>query len=150
MPKGRKVRRIPISARLDATLWKLRKQTAAADDALVFTGRTGVRVNQKNVAARVLKPACVDVGEWPTWHTFRHTCATQLFRLGWNPAQVCKMLGHSDPGFTLRTYVHLLDDDLPRPTVLDSLAGKGGNSGATEPTETSRNADETAAIGIAV
>ena len=40
---------------------------------------------------------------------------------GWNAAQVSRFLGHSDAGFTLRTYVHLLDEDLPEPTVLDSL-----------------------------
>jgi hypothetical protein len=27
--------------------------------------------------------------------------------------QVQRFLGHSDPGFTLRTYVHLLPEDLP-------------------------------------
>jgi hypothetical protein len=27
-------------------------------------------------------------------------------------------LGRSDPGFTLRRYVHLLDDDLPTPDPL--------------------------------
>jgi hypothetical protein len=38
-----------------------------------------------------------------------------LFRRGWNAVQVQRFLGHSDPGFTLRRYVHLLDDDLPEP-----------------------------------
>ena len=32
-----------------------------------------------------------------------------------------KFLGHSDAGFTLRTYVHLTEGDLPMPDVLDSL-----------------------------
>ena len=38
-----------------------------------------------------------------------------LFRRGWNAVQVQRFLGHSDPGFTQRTYVHLLDEDLPEP-----------------------------------
>jgi integrase len=41
-----------------------------------------------------------------------------LFRSGWNAVQVQRFLGHSDPGFTLRRYVHLLDDDLPTPQPL--------------------------------
>ena len=32
-----------------------------------------------------------------------------------------KFLGHSDPGFTLRTYVYLVESDLPMPDVLDSF-----------------------------
>jgi hypothetical protein len=40
---------------------------------------------------------------------FRHTCASLLFEAGRNIEQVQEWLGHADPGFTLRTYVHLLD-----------------------------------------
>jgi hypothetical protein len=89
--------------------------------------------------SRKLKPAAVEVGlgEWvtrkrrrgsrrvaETWvgfHTFRHTCATMLFRNGWNAVQVQKFLGHADPGFTLSTYVHLLPEDLPDPGFLEPL-----------------------------
>jgi hypothetical protein len=72
---------------------------------------------------RVLKPAAVEagVGEWVGFHTFRHTCATMLLRSGWNAPQAQRLLGHSDPGFTLRRYVHLLDDDLSEPGFLDGL-----------------------------
>lgn len=97
--------------------------------------------------SRVLKPAAVEAGfgEWigkgkarhaETWvgfHTFRHTCATLLFLSGWNAKQVQHFLGHADPGFTLRTYVHLLPEDLPEPPVM-------GNTGATRPTENTRDA----------
>jgi integrase len=79
--------------------------------------------------SRVLKPAAVkaELGEWKikrgrrraeTWvgfHTFRHICATQPFLRGWNAKQVSVFLGHSDPAFTLRTYIHLLPEDLPEP-----------------------------------
>jgi hypothetical protein len=47
-------------------------------------------------------------------------------------------LGHSDPGFTLRVYVHLLPTDLPEP----SFPKLGGNEAATDPTEMSRDDDE--------
>jgi len=50
---------------------------------------------------------------------------------------------HSDPRFTLRTYVHLLEDDLPQP----DFGSLGGNNGATQPTETDRN-DEVDAVAV--
>jgi len=100
--------------------------------------------------SRVLKPAAVNAGlgrwlttydgrraeTWVGFHTFRHATATRLFRRRWNAVQVQKFLGHADPGFTLRTYVHLLDEDLPAP---DFSAPERGNAGATEAAETSRN-----------
>jgi hypothetical protein len=48
---------------------------------------------------------------------------------------VQRFLGHSDGGFTLRVYVHLLDEDLPEPPAV-------GNRWATGETQTDRNADE--------
>jgi hypothetical protein len=68
---------------------------------------------------------------WTGFHTFRHTCATLLFRNGLNAKQVQMWLGHHSPAFTLATYVHLLPDDLPDPGFLDSLtmeAPEGGIS----------------------
>ena len=44
-----------------------------------------------------------------SFHTFRHTCASLLFEQGRNVKQVAEWLGHADPSFTLRTYVHLMD-----------------------------------------
>jgi integrase len=57
----------------------------------------------------------VDDGEpaaWVSFHTFRHTCASLLFDAGRNVKQVAEWLGHADPAFTLRTYVHLMDQGL--------------------------------------
>jgi len=78
---------------------------------------------------------------WVGFHTFRHTRATRLFRGhwdeaaaayvgGWNATQVCKFLGHTDPGFTLRTYVHLLPEDLPAPVF---NAPRGATRGQQNP-----------------
>ena len=140
LPKGRKMRRIRVSARLDALLWEHRKTSRTRDNALMFVGPLGARVDAGNLSERTLKPACVAAGvgemvtngkgklraeSWVSWHTFRHTCASQLFRNGWNAAQVSRFLGHADAGFTLRTYVHLLDDDQPEPNVLESVEHAG-------------------------
>lgn len=161
LPKGRKTRRIRITEELARELWQLRKDAHAGAGDLVFTTERGKRIGTSNLMSRTLKPAAVRAGlrdwvktadgeravSWVGFHTFRHTCATRLFRghwddeadayVGaWNASQVCKFLGHTDPGFTLRTYVHLLPEDLPTPVF---TASQRGNSGATEPTETGRN-----------
>jgi hypothetical protein len=51
--------------------------------------------------------------------------------------EVQRFLVHSDPGFTQRTYVHLLDDDLSEPNVLRRV--RGGHNVATRPSETQRD-----------
>lgn len=151
LPKGRKKRRVPISREIAQELWRRRVDSQGADDDLVWTSARGKRISTTNTISRVLKPAAVaaGLGEWvetqdggkraETWvgfHTFRHTTATRLFvGQGWNAVQVCRFLGHSDPGFTLRTYVHLLSEDLPEP----DFRPKGGNGWATRASEISRN-----------
>jgi Phage integrase family len=82
-------------------------------------------------------PASRRADTWVGFHTFRHTTATRLFvGQGWNAVQVAKFLGHADAGFTLRTYVHLLPEDLPKPDF-----GQGvGNRRATQASENGRNA----------
>ena len=77
------------------------------------------------VAQRVLNPARTDVGmDWVSFHTFRHTCASLLFDAGRNVKQVQEWLGHSDPAFTLRTCVHLIDDGVGAADFLDDAVGE--------------------------
>ena len=57
---------------------------------------------------------------WVSFHTFRHTCAPLLFAGGKDVKQVQEWLGHADPGFTLRTYVHLMDEGLGSADFLDA------------------------------
>lgn len=96
----------------------------AGDEELVFTAEHGARIDQSNLISRVLKPAAREagVGGWVGFHTFRHTCATLLFRNGWNAVQVQRWLGHHKPSFALDVYVHLLDEDVPAPAVFDAIA----------------------------
>lgn len=55
-----------------------------------------------------------------SFHTFRHTCASLLFDAGRNIKQVQEWLGHADPGFTLRTYVHLMDEGVGDAVFMDT------------------------------
>jgi integrase len=136
-PKAHRGRRVRLTEGLARELWQ--SQAGRRECDLVFPAERGGRIIPSNLMSRVLKPAAVRAGlgewvgkparaeSWVGFHTFRHTCATELFRSGWNPAQVQRFLGHADPGFTLRTYVHLLDEDLPEPNF--GLQGwqHGGN-----------------------
>lgn len=97
-----------------------------ADDEPVFatSGRwhKGQPLDASNVRRNVLRPAAEAVGfDWPGFgfHTLRHTCASLLFAGGKNVKQVQEWLGHADPGFTLRRYVHLIDEGLGAAEFLD-------------------------------
>jgi integrase len=137
-PKSRYGRRtIRLSDNPARELWTRQREP----DELVFARPGGHRINRGNLQQRVLSPAAKRAGlvdsrgePWVTCHVFRHTCASMLFRAGWNAKQVQMTLGHHSPAFTLATYVHLLPDDLPDPSFLDRL--EGGNTGATRPPET--------------
>ena len=120
-PKSRYGRRtVPLEHGLSRALWRLRG--SAPDTAPLFSSQDGSFLDPSNVAARVLKPAARRAGvPWASFHTFRHTCATMLFRHGLNAKQVQTWLGHHSPAFTLATYVHLLPDDLPDPGFLGEL-----------------------------
>jgi integrase len=101
-------------------LRELRRDSYRGHKSPVFSTSTESELSRPNVAGRVLKPAAKAAGltverggervAWVSFHTFRHTCASMLFEHGRNVKQVAEWLGHADPAFTLRTYVHLLDD----------------------------------------
>lgn len=118
-PKSRYgCRDIPLSPRIAGRLWQLGRR----DGELLFTTSVGTRINRHNLARDVLKPAARRAGvPWATVHTFRHTCASLLFAAGKNPKQVQEWLGHHDAAFTLRTYVHLLDDGVGDASFFDQL-----------------------------
>jgi integrase len=128
-------RKVPLSEGMAADLearWLLIEDV----EGLVFPSDAGTVIDSSNLMQRVLKKAGRRAGvPWVGFHTFRHTCATTLFRSGLNAKQVQVWLGHHSPAFTLATYVHFLDDDLPSADFLDGITA-GGNEEATSPTET--------------
>lgn len=114
-PKSRYgLRQVPISKRLSADLRRERGTTDDGDP--LFTGSMGGALRAEYVLRSIVKPAAARAGvPWADVHTMRHTCASILFRSGWNAKQVQMVLGHHSPAFTLATYVHLIPDDLPEP-----------------------------------
>jgi integrase len=84
---------------------------------------------------------------WVGFHTFRHTCASILFEAGKNIRQVADWLGHADPAFTLRTYVHLIDGGLGDADFLDEAvpAAERGKAVAIEDPQTTAKEEPAAA-----
>jgi integrase len=141
-PKSRTgVREIPLSTAMCQRLWR----TQGAPDALLFTGPRGMHVERRWLERKVLDPATKAAGvPWVTFHTFRHSCASLLFAVGKSPKQVQVWLGHSDPAFTMRVYVHLLDDGLGDADFLDEAVWAGGleaTPGQHEPSESRPSGD---------
>ena len=104
-----------------AQLWETRHHSDYRGNSdPVFPSSIGTPFRPHNLYARVLKPAAKRAKlDWVGFHSFRHTCASLLFEAGKNPKQVQEWLGHHDPGYTLRTYVHLLDSGLGDADFLD-------------------------------
>ena len=144
-PKGRKRRRIRLGDEMGRTLWRLRTERRAGSDELMFPAERGGRIIPSNLMRRVLKPAAVRAG------LGRWVDRPARAEGGWNAVQVQKFLGHSDPGFTLRTYVHLLPEDLPDTSFLGAVgATVEGNTGATSPADTGRQENLAAVAAEAV
>jgi integrase len=135
--KSRHGRRdLPLSPGMAERLRGLRRDSYRGEQAPVFATATGTELSRPNVAGRVLKPAAEAValvvegedGEpvaWVSFHTFRHTCASLLFDADRNVKQVAEWLGHADGAFTLRTYVHLMDNGLGDADFLDDAVSIG-------------------------
>jgi integrase len=141
-------RDVPLSQGMAARLLAHRRDHYQGPKGPVFASRTGTPLSPGNVYGRVLGPAAISVGfaeevvsksgkvrlrSTVSFHTFRHTCASLLFEEGRNVKQVADWLGHADPGFTLRTYVHLLDAGLGGGLEIDTGVKPGSRSGQGMP-----------------
>jgi len=109
----------------------------------------GRRIEPSNLSRTILKPAsrACGIGGWVSWHTFRHSAATDVLRQNWNAEQVALQLGHANGAFTSKVYAHFIPKDIPKP---DFPALATGNWGATRGAETSRNVNEPMAAEVAV
>jgi integrase len=131
-------RDVPLSPRMARRLWALGADQPGTDR--VLKSPLGLPLTYGNLRRRVLIPATRGAGlghldaegKWRTWvtfHTFRHTCASLLFDAGRDVKQVATWLGHGDPAFTLRTYVHLMDDGIGDAAFMDDAVRV--NTGST-------------------
>jgi integrase len=119
-------RDIPLAPKMAARLTAHRVAHYSGPKEPVFTSEVGTEMIRGKVAERVLNPARDLVGmPWVSFHNFRHTCASLLFANGKDIKQIQTWLGHADPAFTLRTYVHLLEDGVGSADFLDDAIEVG-------------------------
>ena len=96
-----------------------------------MTNTEGGPIDHAAFNTRSWKPAVVAGGLEPTRETgyqaLRHTFASVLLAGGVSIRALSEYLGHSDPGFTLRVYTHLMpaDDDRSRQVVDAAFSGVG-------------------------
>jgi integrase len=121
-PKNRKSRRsVPLNKSAVAALRdhrtrqneeRLRLGDLWQDHDLVFPHRVGKPMDHGNLYYREYKPLLQSAGlgdEGFTFHSLRHTFATELFTQRKRPKIIQSLLGHSSIVQTMDTYSHLLD-----------------------------------------
>jgi integrase len=109
----------------------------------LFVSRTGERLDTANAYNRILKPAMSKAEiEWGGFHRLRHTTATHLVRNGASAKEAQLWLGHHDPAFTARTYVHLESADLPDPAIFNGLLDPSDPESITASPRTSSRLSE--------
>ena len=95
---------------------------------LIFTSRHGNPLDRSHFNRYVWKAALGRAGVEPTrangMHALRHFYASVLLDAGESIRALADYLGHSDPGFTLRVYTHLMpaSEDRAR-TAVDRVLG---------------------------
>jgi integrase len=104
------VRAVPLAPEFNRRLVKRRAAARWADEGdPIFPSAVGTHIDRRQWHRRVWTPARQRAGVEATPHTLRHSLASLLFEQGHNAAQVAAWIGHDDPSFTLRTYVHARD-----------------------------------------
>ena len=110
--KGRKERCVPLTASTTAILRVWMQERGGLTDEPVFPTRTGRRLSEDAVEARLATHKSVAAQHCPslktkrvTPHTLRHTCAMTLLRAGVDVSVIALWLGHADIRST-QAYVH--------------------------------------------
>ena len=100
-------RRVAVVPHLSRELVRHRAASAHAGATHpIFATKYGTHISAHNIR-RVLRPIVKDLAlEWVTPHVFRHSLATALRDAGYDANAIARVLGHSDPSFTQRTYIH--------------------------------------------
>lgn len=126
LPKGRKTRDVPLPGSVAERLlqhverfppvsvalpWEVPTGKLVSVD-LVIIGKTGVALDRNTFNRHVWWPAAQAVGidqeRENGMHALRHFYASVLLDGGESIKALAAYLGHTDPGFTLRTYTHLM------------------------------------------
>ena len=147
-PKGGKERDVPlpdsVALRLSAHIaawppvlaslpWKV-PDGKPVTARLMFTTRERKPLNRNYVNSFIWKPALKVAGMPQTrengFHALRHHFASVLLANGVDVRALATYLGHTDPGFTLRVYTHLMPNAADRMrAAVDHVLATGGADG---------------------
>ena len=126
-PKGGKSREVPLPDLVASGLEEHLLVHPAGKDGLVFTSRERRPMNRNYVNSyiwkKALEKAGMDTGRGNGMHALRHFYASSLLEGGVSIRAVSEYLGHTDPGFTLRIYAHLMptSDERARHAIAAAL-----------------------------
>lgn len=132
-PKGRKTREVPLP---DVVAVAIAEHISAFPpvQGLLFTSRERKLTSRNYFNPHVWKPALRSAGVEPTrangMHALRHFYASVQLEAGTSIRALAEYLGHSDPGFTLRVYTHLMPSSESRAREAVDLAFGGADDGA--------------------
>jgi integrase len=95
----------------------------------VFPSTTGTLMSPRNMWERCWLPLLA-LGDmrYVRPYVLRHTYATMMIAAGIDAATLARYMGHTDPGFTLKTYSHYFERRTPTPalTMQQLLHGNSG------------------------
>ncbi len=98
----------PLPMRVAATWRSIRSSTSPTAWWWAWTTRACVPASASPTAARRGRCRCLNLRE-NGCHALRHFYASTALHEGETIKAVSEYLGHADPGFTLRTYTHLME-----------------------------------------
>jgi integrase len=111
-PKGGKERDVPLAEVVGIALSERLRLYPPGDDGLIFATREHKPMSRTYYNTHVWKPALdvagVERSRANGMHALRHYFASVILDAGESIRALADYLGHSDPGFTLRTYTHLM------------------------------------------
>lgn len=116
-------RRVGIEREYTTILGEHHRRSGGQTGALVFADKRGEPLVRGGVARSSLARIAKSTGvEGITFHTLRHSQGSWLSAAGENATDIAARLGHSDPAFTLRRYVHADRQRLAEaPAALEAL-----------------------------
>ena len=134
-PKGRKTREVPLPDVVAVAISEQLRNFPAERNCVFHRG--GELVDAQVYNRTVWKPALIEADIEPTrrngMHILRHTYASMQLEAGTSIRALAEYLGHHDPGFTLRTYTHLMPESEDRArAAIDTAFGVLADSSRTE------------------
>lgn len=81
-----------------------------SENDLIFGTRNNTALQMKTLRKWFQAPLEAEAGVRFRLHGLRHHYASRLIQSGFNVLEVSRLMGHSDPAFTIKVYGHLFDD----------------------------------------